>query len=129
MNLIREKIRPRSRGAKDIKGYLKEIEGDAQDLLRAAEQLDRPPVAQSVDVLLLLQALLRQVRTQRYDEIRSEKLQISIDAPADLPKVRAVRSSLGDCIQQCYYKWRGGDTKKGMWITHCEGMQVHGSHR
>ena len=86
---VRESLAKTPPPLDEISGYLDKIDRDANNLLRAAEQLNDMPQKQQVDVVFVLQAMLRQIRIQYRNSIN-----ISEIIQPELHKVYAVPFAL-----------------------------------
>jgi len=75
-----------------IKEYLGEINNEVEELLKAANKLEETPRSQNIDVNLMLNAMLRNVKIQ-YSNIR-----INANLSPDIDFVRAIYSQLSDAI-------------------------------
>jgi GAF domain-containing protein len=70
VSMIREEIAQPLLQTQEIGDFLDKIQRDTNGLLRAAEQLNEPPIEQNVDVVFVLQSMLRQVRIQYHKSIK-----------------------------------------------------------
>jgi len=86
VDLVREGLTQTPTPLDEISGYLDKIWRDADDLLRAAEQLNDMPRKQQVDVAFVLQSMLRQIRIQYRKSITvSETIQPELYKVSAIP--------------------------------------------
>ena len=87
VDMISEELQNDPCNAKEIGNYLHNISSDTDKLLRAAEQLKISYRETEIDMVFVLQSMLRQVRIQYHHEIKSGHLRIAEQIQADLHKV------------------------------------------
>jgi GAF domain-containing protein len=93
IDLATEQLLPSDLRDERLKGYLQKIKEDFAGLLRAAEELDKPPREEDFDVTFLLEAMLRNVETQYLTTIAIDK-----ELEPDLYHVRAIPTELRNAI-------------------------------
>ena len=75
-----------------IHKYLTEIDGEVKALLSAANSLEITPKPQEIDLNLMLNSMLRNVK------IQYRNIQIQAELSSDLYQVTAIYSQLADAI-------------------------------
>jgi PAS domain S-box-containing protein len=98
VDMIREEIKEKHVELPQISTHLDNIINDNNGLLRAAEQLKAPRDKMNINVVLMLQSMLRQVRIQYLNEIQQGQIKIVQDIPPNLYKVWGMPSSLASAI-------------------------------
>jgi len=87
VDMISEELQKEPCNSEEIGNYLGNISSDTDKLLRAAEQLKISYRETTIDMVFVLQSMLRQVRIQYHNEMKAGHLRIIEQVQPDLHKI------------------------------------------